>query len=106
MGKIIFMLEAFIEIKVEGIDERKIGGFNMPDYRMDIRGKLGLGEYSDIYDYMGIVDKNDKFTITLDSSNRQYKNIITSMLKEGNFIILEEGVDLVGDYYISANKYK
>ena len=31
----------------------------MPDYRMDIKGKLGLGEYSDIYDYMGIVDKND-----------------------------------------------
>ena len=28
----------------------------MPDYKMDIRGKLGLGEYSDIYDYMGIVD--------------------------------------------------
>ena len=26
----------------------------MPDYKMDIRGKLGLGEYSDIYDYMGI----------------------------------------------------
>ena len=28
----------------------------MPDYKMDIRGKLGLGEYSDIYDNMGIVD--------------------------------------------------
>ena len=41
----------------------------MPDYRMDIKGKLGLGEYSDIYDYMGIVDKNDNFTITLDASN-------------------------------------
>ena len=33
----------------------------MPDYKMDIRGKLGLSEYSDIYDYMGIVDKNDLF---------------------------------------------
>ena len=31
----------------------------MPDYKMDIRGNLGLSEYSDIYDYMGIVDKND-----------------------------------------------
>ena len=49
----------------------------MPDYKMDIRGKLGLGEYSDIYDYMGIVDKNDNFTITLDQSNRQHVNIIT-----------------------------
>ena len=65
----------------------------MPDYKMDIRGKLGLGEYSDIYDYMGIVDKNDNFTITLDQSNRQHVNIITSMLKESNFYILEEGIN-------------
>ncbi|WP_294160827.1 hypothetical protein [Clostridium disporicum] len=78
----------------------------MPDYKMDIRGKLGLGEYSDIYDYMGIVDKNDNFTITLDQSNRQHVNIITSMLKESNFYILEEGINNLGDYYINANKYK
>lgn len=78
----------------------------MPDYRMDIRGKLGLTEYSDIHDYMGIVDKNDNFTITLDNSNKQHVNIITSMLREGNFSILEQGVDNSGDYYISANKFK
>ena len=35
----------------------------MPDYRMDIKGKLGLGEYSDIYDYMGIVDKYNYFDV-------------------------------------------
>ena len=65
----------------------------MPDYRMDIKGKLGLGEYSDIYDYMGIVDKNDNFTITLDASNKQHINIITSMLREGNFVIIDQGID-------------
>ena len=70
----------------------------MPDYKMDIRGKLGLSEYSDIYDYMGIVDKNDNFTITVDQSNRQHVNIITSMLKESNFSILEEGINNLGDY--------
>lgn len=68
----------------------------MPDYKMDIRGKLGLSEYSDIYDYMGIVDKNDNFTITVDQSNRQHVNIITSMLKESNFSILEEGINNLG----------
>ena len=78
----------------------------MPDYKMDIRGKLGLSEYGDIYDYMGIVDKNDNFTITLDNSNRQHINIITSMLKESNFSILDEGINNLGDYYINANKYK
>ena len=78
----------------------------MPDYKMDIRGNLGLSEYGDIYDYMGIVDKNDNFTITLDNSNKQHINIITSMLKESNFSILDEGINNLGDYYINANKYK
>lgn len=78
----------------------------MSDYKMDIRGSLGLGEYSDIHDYMGIVDKNDNFTITLDTSNKQHINIITSMLKENDFNILEQGIGKGGDYYITANKYK
>lgn len=78
----------------------------MPDYKMDIRGSLGLSEYSDISDYMAIVDKNDNFSITLDKTNRQQANLITSMLKESNFRILEEGISNTGDYYINANKFK
>lgn len=78
----------------------------MSDYKMDIRGSLGLGEYSDIHDYMGIVDKNDNFTITLDTKDKQHISIITSMLKENNFNILEQGLSSDGDYYITANKYR
>ena len=78
----------------------------MSDYKMDIRGALGLGEYSDIQDYMGIVDKNDNFTITLDTKNKQHISIITSMLKENDFNILEQGISSGGDYYITANKYR
>lgn len=78
----------------------------MSDYKMDIRGSLGLGEYSDIHDYMGIVDKNDNFTITLDIKNKQHISIITSMLRENNFNILEQGISSSGDYYIAANKYR
>lgn len=78
----------------------------MSDYKMDIRGALGLGEYSDIHDYMGIVDKNDNFTITLDTKNKQHISIITSMLKDNDFNILEQGISSGGDYYITANKYR
>ena len=78
----------------------------MSDYKMDIRGILGLGEYSDIHDYMGIVEKNDNFTITIDTNNKQHINIITSMLRENNFKILEQGISNGGDYYITANKYR
>ena len=78
----------------------------MPYYKMDINGGLGLSEYSNIFDYMGVVDKNDNFTITLDASNKQHINIITSMLREGNFVIIDQGIDTLGGYYINANKYK
>lgn len=78
----------------------------MPDYKMDISERLGLSEYSNIFDYMGVVDKNDNFTITLDSNSKEDINIITSMLRDSNFSILEEGVNKTGKYYINANKYK
>lgn len=78
----------------------------MPDYKMDISERLGLSEYSNIFDYMGVVDKNDNFTITLDSNSKEDINIITSMLRDSNFSILEEGVNQTGKYYINANKYK
>ena len=78
----------------------------MPDYKMDIKGKLGLSEYSNIYDYMGIVEKDDNFLITLDDSNKQQVNMITSMLKESNFKVIDEGMSKNGQYFINANKCK
>ena len=48
----------------------------MPDYKMDVNGRLGLSDYSNIFDYMGVVDRNDNFTITLDSVE---KMILTSL---------------------------
>lgn len=77
----------------------------MPDYKMDINGDLGLSEYSNIYDYMRVVDKNDNFTITLKDKSEKNINIITSMLKDSNFSISEEGVNNRGNYYINANKH-
>lgn len=76
----------------------------MPDYKMDIKGNLGLSEYSNIYDYMGVVDKNDKFTIVLDYRNEKDINIITSMLRDSNFKIDNEGHTNNGDYFINASK--
>ena len=45
-------------------------------------------------------------TITLDTKNKQHISIITSMLKENDFNILEQGISSGGDYYITANKYR
>ncbi|MBE6052427.1 MAG: hypothetical protein E7212_00725 [Clostridium sartagoforme] len=76
----------------------------MPNYKMDINGQLGLSEYSNIFDYMNVVDSKDSFTITLDNVKSENINIITSMLRDSNFSILNEGIDDRGKYYINANK--
>ncbi len=76
----------------------------MPDYRMNINGQLGLSEYSNIFDYMRVVDENDNFTITLDNVEKENINIITSMLRDCKFSILNEGIDTEGKYYINVNK--
>jgi hypothetical protein len=76
----------------------------MSDYKMDIKGYIGLSEFSNIYDYLGVVDKNDSFTITVDTTNDDEINMINSLLKDNNFCISEEGYDVVGTYHISAYK--
>ena len=75
----------------------------MPDYRMDINGDLGLSEYSNIFDYMGVVDSKDNFKINLNKDQKENINIITSMLKDSKFSIVNEGMDTNGNYYIYAS---
>ena len=63
----------------------------MSDYRMEIKGQIGLSDYSNIYDYLGIVEDDDVFTIKFDNSNKHDIDIINSMLKGSSFNIKEEG---------------
>ena len=76
----------------------------MSDYKMDIKGYIGLSEFSNIYDYLGVVDKDDSFTMTVDTTNDNEINMINSMLKDNSFSICEEGYDVDGIYHISAHK--
>ncbi len=78
----------------------------MSDYRMEIKGQIGLSDYSNIYDYLGIVEDNDVFTIKFDNSNKHDIDIINSMLKGSSFNIKEEGSDNLGNYYINTYKRK
>lgn len=76
----------------------------MPNYKMDIKGDLGLSEYSNIFDYMSVVDSEDTFTISLEQIKKEDFNMITSMLKGNNFEIVKESVGNNGGYYITVNK--
>ena len=77
----------------------------MSDYRMDIKGSMELSDYSNIYDYLNIVDKDDKFTITIDNNNNDFNiDIINSMLIDSSFNIDSQGFDKEGKYCIKALK--
>lgn len=76
----------------------------MCNYRMDIKGKIGLSDYSNIFDYINIVKVCDRFIIYMESLDDDNIGIICSMLKDNNFNINNQGYDNKGIYYIKAQK--
>lgn len=76
----------------------------MSDYTMDISGKIELSDYSDIFDYLNIIDKDDNFMIRIAKDNEDDIGVISSMLNDSNFIINHTEYDERGNYYIVANK--
>ena len=76
----------------------------MCNYRMDIKGKISLSDYSNIFDYINIVDVCDRFMIYMESLDDDNIGIICSMLKDNNFNIKNQGYDNQGIYYINAKK--
>lgn len=78
----------------------------MSDYKMDINGGIGLSDYSNIHDYLGVVDVEDNFIITLNNSGANEINIINSILKHNYFCVWQEGYDEYGKYHIYSYKLK
>jgi hypothetical protein len=76
----------------------------MSDYSMDISGNIGLSDYSNIFDYLNIIEKDDNFVIRVDKYNRGDIDMINSMLQDNKFIVNYTQYDDFGNYYISANK--
>ena len=76
----------------------------MSDYSMDISGNISLSDYSNIFDYLNIIEKDDNFVIRIDKDNRGDVEMITSVLKDNKFILNYTQYDDLGNYYISANK--
>lgn len=76
----------------------------MSDYSMDISGKIDLSDYSNIFDYLNIIDNNDNFVMRIDKNNKGDIDLINSMLKDNKFVVNYTQYDDFGNYYISANK--
>ena len=76
----------------------------MSNYSMDISGNIGLEDYSNIFDYLKIIDKDDNFIIKINKRNRKDIDVINSMLQDNQFIINYTEYDSNGNYYINANR--
>ena len=71
---------------------------------MNISGNIGLEEYSNIFDYLKIIDKDDNFVIKINKKNQKDIDVINSMLEDNQFIIKYTEYDSMGNYYINANR--
>ncbi|QGU96547.1 hypothetical protein GOM49_16825 [Clostridium bovifaecis] len=78
----------------------------MSEYHLDIIGRINLGDYSKIHDYMGIVDIDDKFTITFNNNSIESSDIIYNMLENNNFNVYSKGGNKDGKLYITASRSK
>lgn len=76
----------------------------MSNYSMDISGDIGLADYSNIFDYLKIIDRDDNFVIRINKRNRGDIDLINSMLEENKFNIKYTRYDEKGNYCINANK--
>lgn len=74
------------------------------NYSMNISGNIGLEDYSNIFDYLKIIDKDDNFIIKINKRNRKDIDVINSMLQDNKFIINYTEYDSNGNYYINANR--
>lgn len=75
----------------------------MSEYQMNISGKISLADYSSIYDYIAIVDKDDNLTISIEN-NAENINIVRQMLENNNFTVNLDCNKYSGRYYIKAFK--
>jgi hypothetical protein len=76
----------------------------MSEYRLDIIGDINLSDYSSIHDYMGIIQRNDKFTITSKMKNSEEVKILCKILESNYFTIVEQGGKENGQYSITSQK--
>lgn len=76
----------------------------MSEYHMDINGSIELGDYSSIYDYISIVNKNDNLTISIHNDETQNVNIVCKMLETNDFVVNLYERQNDRKYYIEAYK--
>ena len=76
----------------------------MSEYKLDIPGDINLSDYSSIHDYMSLIKRNDKFTITSKMKDPEEMKILCKMLENNAFDVVTQGGTQNGEYYITSQK--
>lgn len=76
----------------------------MAQYHLDVSGRVKLSDYSSIHDYMELINKNDKFTISIEKGDKENIDIICNMLKTSKFSIIDTSGKENGKCSIEAFK--
>lgn len=65
----------------------------MSDFRLDIRDRIILEDYSVLYDYMDIPSENDRLTINIKNNENEDIDLVCEILMDKGFDIIKESRD-------------
>lgn len=76
----------------------------MSNFRLDIRNRIILEDYSAIYDYMDIPAENDTLTINIKNNESKDIDLLCEILADKGFNIISESRDNNWNCNIIADK--
>lgn len=76
----------------------------MSDFRLDIRDRIILEDYSVLYDYMDIPSENDRLTINIKNNESEDIDLLCKILIDKGFDIISESKDDNWNCNIIANR--
>lgn len=76
----------------------------MSDFRLDIRNKIILEDYSVLYDYMDIPSENDRLTINIKNNESEDIDLLCKILMDKGFDIVNESREDNWNCNIVANR--
>lgn len=65
----------------------------MSDFRLDIRNRIILEDYSVLYDYMDIPSENDRLIINIKNNDSEDIDLLCRILMDKGFDIVDESRD-------------
>ncbi|MBM7869564.1 hypothetical protein JOC70_001034 [Clostridium pascui] len=76
----------------------------MSDFRLDIRDRIILEDYSVLYDYMDIPSENDRLTINIKNNDSEDIDLLCKILMDKGFDIINKNRDDSWNCNIIANR--